>query len=164
MEPYKDIYKEVVSTFLYRYLSKSNIQKYERIYGEWKGLIFETFSRFYEESDKEETYALAVKKVQEDIQRYKEQKQEIEQAIQRLDKEYEEASLSQCFKIEETVKNALKEDEQVEKEIMECLEKIERIKRFPIRKPTIPKPQEKIIIREYYIDENGSECDDEREI
>jgi hypothetical protein len=130
MKAYENMYREVIADFLSKYLSSKYIEKYERVYGEWKELVIKTFSEFFSDDLKEQAVQEAILKTKKDLSEYENKKLVIKENLNQLDKEYEKAPISQKFKIEEEVKSILKTEEQNNEDIKETIEKIARIESF----------------------------------
>lgn len=133
MKNYLSMYQKIVANVLNKYLATKYMEKYSEINGGWKHCMEQTFKVYYaEENDNpikyiQQSIEMALRMNEEECNQKKDTLTEIKSSIKELDKKYEDAPLSEKFKIENKIKELIVQEETALSEIKELEEKGERI-------------------------------------
>lgn len=136
MKQYLSMYQEIVANVLNKYLSSEGIEKYEQIYGDWKNLMEETFKEFYSDKNGESnkymqaSVDMALQMNKKELMEKKSSLIILQESVKKLDSQYDTSTLSEKYKIEEKVKELIKQEEIMIEEIQELEEKDKRIISF----------------------------------
>lgn len=136
MKQYLSMYQEIVANVLNKYLSSEGIEKYEQIYGDWKNLMKETFKQFYSDENGEAnkymqaSVDIALQMNKKELMEKKSSLIILQESVKKLDSQYDTSTLSEKYKIEEKVKELIKQEEIMIEEIQELEEKDKRIISF----------------------------------
>lgn len=127
---YRECFKEITSEYMVKYLSNDNIEKYERVYGEWRDLTLKTFEDFYSKEDLQDVIIMS--KVKCDVEKHICEKEllEIKNELKVIDKAYGINAISEKIRLEETTRNVLANEKFVILKIEDIVLKKERIETY----------------------------------